>query len=520
MNLLLNGESVATGEAEPVNSHNGNMAFGGLRQDTKFHDGVHSGDTGLGFKGQVDEARIYNRALTIQEAKALDYEFETGTVQDVFTYTVSDGTDTSSTTLTIDVNRVPEAISDTLSATEDGGSIVGQLEAIDRDAGETLTFTVESQPAEGSVTVNADGSYSFNPGADFQNLGENESRDVSFEYRVTDAQGDFSTATINVTVTGVNDAPTAASPQVTIQGTEDTTLTITESQLLAGSNDADGDTVTISNVSYGSSDGTLKEFNQLTFGSDTSNRLEVTDTLQSFSSFSLGFEYTSTGSHSGVFDTLLGISTISEPNAFVIEGINSDGSLNIAINSSYVSFSEINLHDGSTHNLVLTWNSSSGDLKLYDNQQLLATKSLGQGETIASGGKLIFGQEQDSYGGGFDAAQSLTNATLSNVMLSHDVVAQSDIEAGTQISTASSNLALNIKTNNAEIVDAANNHNLTTTGSVANNHHYSFTPNSNFNGDVQLNYDLADGTETTSTQATLSFSPVKRCPHTAGAYSG
>ena len=240
MDLLLNGESVATGVAEPVGSHSGNMAFGGISQHTVFHDGDAIAESGFGFKGQIDEARIYNRALTTQEAKALDYEFETGTVQDVFTYTVSDGSDTSSTTLTIDVNRVPEGISGTLSATEDGGSIVGQLEAIDRDAGETLTFSVESQPAEGSVTVNADGSYSFNPGADFQNLGEGETRDVAFDYRVTDSQGDSSTATINVTVTGINDAPTAADNTLTIN--EDGSHTFSASDF--GFSDIDsGDTL-------------------------------------------------------------------------------------------------------------------------------------------------------------------------------------------------------------------------------------------------------------------------------------
>ena len=128
---------------------------------------------------------------------------------DQFTYTVSDGQNSVSATLSIAVNRSPEAQSGSLSASEDGATVSGTLSAQDRDSGDTLTFTKETDPSDGTVTVNADGSYLFTPGADFQDLAQGESRTVTFSYRVTDSSGDFDTAQISIIVAGVNDAPSA-----------------------------------------------------------------------------------------------------------------------------------------------------------------------------------------------------------------------------------------------------------------------------------------------------------------------
>ncbi|WP_312438819.1 retention module-containing protein, partial [Achromobacter sp.] len=67
----------------------------------------------------------------------------------------------------------------------------------------------------GSFTLNADGSYTFNPGLDFQNLGDKATATTSITYTVTDADGATSTATLTVTVTGTNDTP-ILTPGVTL----------------------------------------------------------------------------------------------------------------------------------------------------------------------------------------------------------------------------------------------------------------------------------------------------------------
>ena len=59
----------------------------------------------------------------------------------------------------------------------------------------------------GTLTVNPDGSYSFNPGTDFDYLADGESTTVTFTYTISDGEGGTDTAQLVITVTGSNDAP-------------------------------------------------------------------------------------------------------------------------------------------------------------------------------------------------------------------------------------------------------------------------------------------------------------------------
>ena len=199
-----------TGTREISSAHS-DSAFGARRGDSAFHDSgaddVEGNDAFETFIGDIDEARIYNRALTVQEVDALNHEFDSGPIQDVFTYSVTDGEATATSTLTIDVNSAPLGLSGSLDATEDA-TVVGQLSSINFDSDDTLTYSLESSPSGGSVTVNADGSYTFNPGNDFHYLAVDKMEEVTFVYRVTDSQSLSSTATVTVTVMGQNDGPT------------------------------------------------------------------------------------------------------------------------------------------------------------------------------------------------------------------------------------------------------------------------------------------------------------------------
>nr|WP_232827187.1 cadherin-like domain-containing protein [Bordetella bronchiseptica] len=59
----------------------------------------------------------------------------------------------------------------------------------------------------GTFTLNADGTYTFDPGPDFQNLAKDATAETSITYTVSDGEGGTSSATLTVTVTGTNDAP-------------------------------------------------------------------------------------------------------------------------------------------------------------------------------------------------------------------------------------------------------------------------------------------------------------------------
>ncbi|MBV2133404.1 tandem-95 repeat protein, partial [Pseudomonas sp. MAP12] len=133
-----------------------------------------------------------------------------------FTYTVSDGnggSDTATVDVTVTpVNDAPVAVDDAVTVTEDvpfTSSI--QLDANDSDLdGDNLsvvagTFTTAQG---GSITIAADGSYSYTPAANFHGTD-------SVDYTVTD--GNLTdTGTLTITVTPVNDAPVGQADAVFI----------------------------------------------------------------------------------------------------------------------------------------------------------------------------------------------------------------------------------------------------------------------------------------------------------------
>ncbi len=151
---------------------------------------------------------------------------------DSFTYTVSDGqggTTTGSISITVDpANDAPTTSGATLAGQEDG-TIAGQVTGVDAD-GDALSFAVDGAPANGTVTMNPDGSFSYTPAANFNGTD-------SFSYTVSDGNGGTTTGTVSVNVAAVNDAPTTAGG--TANGDEDTVVT---GQLAA--TDVDGDALT------------------------------------------------------------------------------------------------------------------------------------------------------------------------------------------------------------------------------------------------------------------------------------
>ncbi|WP_373188017.1 VCBS domain-containing protein, partial [Halopseudomonas sp.] len=69
-------------------------------------------------------------------------------------------------------------------------------------------YTLGTSVTQGSLSFNGDGSYSFDPGTDFDDLAVGASRDVSFTYTATDNDGGVSAEqTVTITVTGTNDVP-------------------------------------------------------------------------------------------------------------------------------------------------------------------------------------------------------------------------------------------------------------------------------------------------------------------------
>ncbi|BDX07891.1 putative Ig domain-containing protein [Planctobacterium marinum] len=117
--------------------------------------------------------------------------------------TVTDGTDSASLTgFTITVteaNAIPVATDSSVTVDEDT-SIAITPDVVDGD-GDSLTLTVLTQPANGSLTETASG-WTYTPDADFNGSD-------SFVYQASDGDANSENATVSITVNNVNDRPVA-----------------------------------------------------------------------------------------------------------------------------------------------------------------------------------------------------------------------------------------------------------------------------------------------------------------------
>ncbi|TKF73630.1 tandem-95 repeat protein, partial [Vibrio kanaloae] len=170
-----------------------------------------------------------------------------------FDITDGDATLQATADLTVNpVNDLPQPQDQTFSISEDGilnftdeDLLIGATD-IDGDdlTVEGLTYT----GADGVLTDNGDGSYSFAPN-------ENFNGDVNFSFDVSDGT-DTVTANIDVSVTPENDPPVAGSTSYTVH--EDNSITISDEQLLANSSDIEGE-VAVDSVTYTGSDGVFED---------------------------------------------------------------------------------------------------------------------------------------------------------------------------------------------------------------------------------------------------------------------
>jgi hypothetical protein len=139
------------------------------------------------------------------------------TTSDSFSYTIRDaaGAVSSSATVSLTVtpqNDPPSAVADSATVLE-GGSVGIDLAANDTDSDNALdlgSIQIVSGPANGSLVVNGDGTVTYTHDG-------SETTSDSFSYTIKDARGAVSnTATVSLTVTPQNDAPTAVADSATV----------------------------------------------------------------------------------------------------------------------------------------------------------------------------------------------------------------------------------------------------------------------------------------------------------------
>jgi uncharacterized repeat protein (TIGR01451 family)/CSLREA domain-containing protein len=137
------------------------------------------------------------------------------------------------------VNRPPGAVDDSLTTSEDTPGNVGVLGNDSDPDGDALSTTGWTQGAHGSVSCTAAGACTYTPAANY-------SGPDSFSYTVSDGHGGSDTATVNVTVTPVNDPPDAVDDVLATAANTPGSV-----QVLSNDTDADGDALTVTAWSQG-----------------------------------------------------------------------------------------------------------------------------------------------------------------------------------------------------------------------------------------------------------------------------
>lgn len=155
------------------------------------------------WNGQIDEVRVYSRALSGPELLSL-----------------AGG------------NANPVA-NEGFVATDEDTPVQISLSASDAD-GDLLSYSVLTGPSNGAVS-GAAGNLTYTPAPDFNGTD-------SFEFQVTDGQGGIANASVTVTVAAVNDPPVAvADAHALVEGV---TLDVVSPGLLGNDRDIDGDALT------------------------------------------------------------------------------------------------------------------------------------------------------------------------------------------------------------------------------------------------------------------------------------
>jgi VCBS repeat-containing protein len=175
---------------------------------------------------------------------------------DGFSYKANDGSaDSEATAVTVNVtpvNDAPASAADSYSTDEDTALVVDAATGVlanDTDAeGDAMTVAVVTGPANGTLTLNTDGSFNYTPNANFNGAD-------SFTYTASDGTATGAETTVALTVNPTNDPPATAADDYST--TEDTTLSIAVAAgVLSNDSDPDGDSLTAAVVA-GPTNGTL-----------------------------------------------------------------------------------------------------------------------------------------------------------------------------------------------------------------------------------------------------------------------
>jgi VCBS repeat-containing protein len=157
---------------------------------------------------------------------------------DSFSYQASDGlaeSGVATVSITVTpVNRPPVAANDAYSTAEDTPGVLDAPGVLGNDTdpeGQSLSAILVSPAANGTLILNANGSFSYSPNPNFNGSD-------SFTYKASDGVSESGVVTVSITVTPVIDPPVAVSD--VYGASQDTPLAVVAPGVLGNDSDVDG----------------------------------------------------------------------------------------------------------------------------------------------------------------------------------------------------------------------------------------------------------------------------------------
>ncbi len=165
------------------------------------------------------------------------------------------------------INQAPSAVDDTAQTDEDTSAVIDVLVNDSDPENQTLSVSgVDTTGTTGTVVNNGTG-VTYDPNGQYEDLGPGETAIDTFGYTVDDGHGGTDTATVTVTVTGVNDDPDAVDDGGAGFTTNEDTL-LTTASVLTNDTDVEGDTLAVVGLDDSATQGLVVDNGDGTFDYD------------------------------------------------------------------------------------------------------------------------------------------------------------------------------------------------------------------------------------------------------------
>jgi hypothetical protein len=380
---------------------------------------------------------------------------------------------------------------------ESGFEITGLSDAVDADGNVLGSLSI--------VEIDGVQQVQFMPDGNILNLPEGEQALGSFTYTITDAEGATDTATVAFNFEGTINYAAVVQDQA-FSTAEDNNIIITDEQLLAGASDINGDNLSVESVSYTGTDGVLTD------NGDGTHTFAPNENFNGDVNLSFAVNDGTTTTNANID---LNVASVNDaPVVTNIATAMQDEEASMVIDPA-VLVNSLPISDADGDTLTITDMSYAGSDGTF--------VANGDGTYTLTGGENFVGTMPITYtveDGNGGSTTGTINFDIANVndapSASANATAATDEDGSILLTQA--DLLANASDIDGDTLTASN---VTLVGSDATltdnlDGTYTVTPDANFNGNIDLNFDIDDGTTTTASALNLTVNAVNDAPTTTG----